>query len=103
MALTTAALDIEPKVADGCLADKSDMISARLPTLTRLAIEEPENSFAPFYLSLIISQVLRVCCSARAQAVLVSHSASILNRIDPASIRNRPAESPPGPGLSAGN
>lgn len=87
MALTTATLDIENQLASGSLADKFDMTSAHLPALTFLAIEEPENNLAPFYLSRIISQVFQVCRGSRAQAVLVSHSASVLNRIDPASIR----------------
>ena len=88
LALTTAALDIETRVADGSLAGEFDMTSAHLPTLTVLIIEEPENSLAPFYLSRIVSQVLQVCDGPRAQAVLVSHSASVLGRIDPASIRH---------------
>ena len=88
LALTTAALDIETRVADGSLAGEFDMTSAHLPTLTVLIIEEPENSLAPFYLSRIVSQVLQVCGGPRAQAVLVSHSASVLSRIDPASIRH---------------
>lgn len=87
LALTTATLDIESQVADGSLAGKFDMALSRLPTLTLLAIEEPENSLAPFYLSRIISQVQQVCEGPRAQALLVSHSASVLSRIDPASIR----------------
>jgi putative ATP-dependent endonuclease of OLD family len=87
LALTTTALDIETQVADGSLVGKFDMTSAHLPVLTVLAIEEPENSLAPFYLSRIISQVLQVCDGPRAQAVLVSHSASVLGRIDPGSIR----------------
>ena len=64
MALTTAVLDIETKVADGSLAAKFDMTSAHLPTLTLLALEEPENSLAPFYLARIISQLLQVCGKA---------------------------------------
>ena len=88
MALTTAALDIEARIADGTLGSEFDMTSAHLPTLTLLAIEEPENSLAPFYLSRIVSQVLQVCAGPRTQAVLVSHSASTLSRIDPASIRH---------------
>ena len=87
MALTTAALDIETQVADGGSGSTFDMTSAYLPTLTLVAIEEPENNLAPFYLSRIVGQVLQVCRGPRAQAVLVSHCASVLNRIDPASIR----------------
>lgn len=88
LALTTAALDIETQLANGSLAGRFDMTSAHLPTLTVLAIEEPENSLAPFYLSRIISQVLQVCGGPRAQAVVLSHCASVLSRIDPASIRH---------------
>ena len=88
LALTTAALDIEAKAADGSLAGEFDMTSVHLPTLTVLIIEEPENSLAPFYLSRIVSQILQVCAVPRAQAVLVSHSASVLSRIDPESIRH---------------
>jgi hypothetical protein len=88
LALTTATLDIEA----GLLADSAggafDMTSAHMPTLTVLAIEEPENSLAPFYLSRIITQVLAVCEGPRAQAVLASHSASVLNRVDPGGIRH---------------
>ena len=88
MALTTAVLDIETGIADGALAAEFDMTSVYLPTLTLLAIEEPENNLAPFYLSRIITQILQLCDSPRVQAVLVSHSASVLSRIDPATVRH---------------
>jgi hypothetical protein len=87
LALTAATLDIETKLADGSGVDSFDMTTAHLPVLTLLAIEEPENSLSPFYLSRIITQVLAVCQDTRAQAVLASHSASVLNRVQPASIR----------------
>ncbi len=87
MALTTVTVNIENQLVSGGPAANFDMTSAHLPALTLLAIEEPENNLAPFYLSRIVSQVFQVCRSPRAQAVLVSHSASALNRIDPASIR----------------
>jgi predicted ATP-dependent endonuclease of OLD family len=87
MALTAATLDIENTLVAGSLAASFDMTAAHLPVLTVLAIEEPENSLAPFYLSRIIGQVLQLCEAPRAQAVLASHSASVLNRIEPARIR----------------
>lgn len=87
LALTAATLDIEAKLVAGSLPDSFDLKSAHLPTLTLLAIEEPENSLSPFYLSRIIGQVLAVCAGSRAQAILASHSASVLNRIEPDNIR----------------
>jgi putative ATP-dependent endonuclease of the OLD family len=56
LAMTATTLDIEDKIvqnqATGFQAD-----SIHIPTLTLIAIEEPENSLAPFYLSRIIRQL----------------------------------------------
>jgi putative ATP-dependent endonuclease of OLD family len=87
LALTAATLDIEGDLAGGRLPGSFDITATHLPVLTLLAIEEPENSLAPFYLARIVNQVLQVCQGARAQAVLASHSASVLNRVEPTSIR----------------
>lgn len=53
-----------------------------------IAIEEPENSLAPFYLSRIIRQVEDFTKRERAQAVVSSHSPSIMGRVDPAQVRH---------------
>lgn len=87
LALTAATIDIEKGLSDGSLATAFDLNATHFPALTLLAIEEPENSLSPFYLSRIISQVLGVCRGTRAQAVLASHSASVLNRIEPDNVR----------------
>jgi predicted ATP-dependent endonuclease of OLD family len=87
LALTAATIDIEKGLSDGSLATSFDLNATHFPALTLLAIEEPENSLSPFYLSRIISQVLAVCRGTRAQAVLASHSASVLNRVEPDNIR----------------
>src|SRR5690606_10190840 len=52
------------------------------------AIEEPENNLAPFYLSRIVRQVQDLTRGSRAQAVLSSHSASILSRVEPTVVRH---------------
>ncbi|HEY8453256.1 MAG TPA: AAA family ATPase [Natronosporangium sp.] len=87
LALTAAALDVEAGLAEGRHTDQFDLESARLPSLTLIAVEEPENSLAPFYLSRIVAQLQELCEARRTQAIISSHSASVLNRIDPESIR----------------
>ena len=59
-----------------------------LPALTLIAVEEPENNLAPFYLSRIIRQIEDLTRGRRAQAVVSSHSPSILARVDPAQVRH---------------
>ena len=88
LAMTAATLDVEAAIAAnpgtaGFLAD-----GVPLPALTLIAIEEPENSLAPFYLSRIIRQIEDLTGGTRAQAVVSSHSASILARVDPSQIRH---------------
>lgn len=87
IALTAAALDLEAEIAAGGHDDKFDMSSATLPSLTLLALEEPENNLAPFYLSRVVQQLLDVAGSGRAQALISSHSASVMSRIKPERVR----------------
>jgi len=86
LAMTAAALDVETKVVqDGASGFQVD--SVHLPSLTLIAIEEPENSLAPFYLSRIVRQVEDFTNGKRAQAVVSSHSPSIMGRVDPSQVR----------------
>lgn len=87
IALTAAALDLEAAIATGSHDDVFDMSTASLPTLTLLALEEPENNLAPFYLSRVVQQLLDVAGSGRAQALISSHSASVMSRIKPERVR----------------
>jgi hypothetical protein len=87
LALTATALDIESELVVGKHGGHFDLRSAHLPSLTLVAVEEPENSLAPFFLSRIVAQILEVSEGPRAQALIASHSASVLTRIDPTSIR----------------
>lgn len=87
-AMTAATLDIE----DGILRDPEILgfqpDAVPLPSLTLIGIEEPENNLAPFYLSRITKQILDLTAGPRAQAIVSSHSASILARVDPGHIRH---------------
>lgn len=88
LAMAAATLDIERQLAGdnapGGFADGG----AAVPVLTLIALEEPENNLAPFYLSRIIQQVLEIAAGSNAQAIVSSHSPSILARIEPGSVRH---------------
>jgi putative ATP-dependent endonuclease of the OLD family len=88
IALTAATLDIEQKIIAGEGGDGFQPGAIALPALTILAVEEPENNLAPFYLSRIIKQIQDVTDSYRAQAVVSSHSASIMARVEPDEVRH---------------
>jgi len=88
LAMTAATLDVEARIAADPVAGGFQADGVPLPALTLIAIEEPENNLAPFYLSRIIRQVESLTESTRAQAVVSSHSASILARVEPTRVRH---------------
>jgi putative ATP-dependent endonuclease of OLD family len=86
--MTAATIDIEDKIIGSTGSSGFDRNAIAPPSLTILAIEKPENNLAPFFLSRIIHQVLGLTKSPRAQAVISSHSASIMARINPEDVRH---------------
>ncbi len=58
-----------------------------VPTLTYLAIEEPENHLAPHYLARVIDTFKGMISSQRVQFAITSHSPSVLRRIAPEDVR----------------
>lgn len=88
IALTAATLDLESEIASGKHDDKFDVTATTLPTLTLLAIEEPENNLSPYFLSRVVEQLVDVAGSGRAQALISSHSASVMSRIAPDRVRH---------------
>lgn len=73
LAMTAATLDVENDIVTGSgLGFQGDGID--IPALTLIAIEEPENSLAPFYLSRIMNQIAAITKGPRAQAFVASHS-----------------------------
>lgn len=88
IAMTVAALHVESAIRrdgpEGFLTDRTI-----LPSLTLLALEEPENNLAPFYLSRIVRQIQEVSdADQHAQGLISSHSASLLSRIAPGDVRH---------------
>lgn len=88
LALTAATLDAEAEAAKGHGEHGFVPGSITIPALTLIALEEPENTLAPFYLSRILAQVEELVGTAQAQAVISSHSASILSRVKPEAVRH---------------
>lgn len=88
MAMASATLDIEARLAGNNAPAGFAGVGVALPALTIVALEEPENNLAPFYLSRIIKQVEEVAAGSNAQAIVSSHSPSILARVEPSSVRH---------------
>jgi predicted ATPase len=88
IALTAATLEVEKDVFAQTAEESSfDQEKLRRTSLTFLAIEEPENSLSPFFLSGIVEQVREIGALPSAQAALSSHSPAILSRIEPKEVR----------------
>lgn len=88
LAMTAATLDVENSIVVDPIAAGFQPGGVPLPALTLIAVEEPENNLAPFYLSRIVRQIEDLTRGMRAQAVVSSHSASILSRVDPSQVRH---------------
>ncbi|MBE7638239.1 AAA family ATPase [Sneathiella sp. P13V-1] len=88
IALTAATLEVE---RDAFLVSPEESPfeheKLRQAHLTLLAVEEPENSLSPFFLSRIIRQARDISENPTAQVALSSHSPAILGRIDPEEVR----------------
>jgi putative ATP-dependent endonuclease of OLD family len=88
LAMTAATLDVEANIAANPGAGGFQPGGVPLPALTLIAVEEPENNLAPFYLSRIVRQLEDLTAGPRVQAIISSHSASILARVDPSQVRH---------------
>ena len=88
IALTAATLETEQDALALAAADSPfDQEKLRRTHLTILAIEEPENSLSPFFLSRIMTQAREIGEMDSAQVLISSHSASILSRIEAEEVR----------------
>lgn len=88
IALTAATLEAEQEaISQPAVEGVFDQDKLRRIYLTILAIEEPENSLSPFFLSRIIEQVREIGALPTAQVLLSSHSPAILSRIEADEVR----------------
>ncbi|MFA9459404.1 ATP-dependent nuclease [Thiohalorhabdus sp. Cl-TMA] len=89
IALTAATLEAErDSLSSGQDESPFEQEKLRRAHLTLLAIEEPENSLSPFFLSRIMRQARDLGEMPSAQVALSSHSPAILSRLEPEEIRH---------------
>lgn len=86
ISLVLAMREIGDKVLAGQL-DAFDIDKLRPAIFTLIAIEEPENSLSPHYLGRVIRAVSEFANGLNTQAVVATHSPSLLRRVAPENIR----------------
>ena len=85
-ALTAAVFDLERDAVDAKLKGfRADEL--RIPALSILGIEEPENHLSPYYLARIIAHVRSIVDGNSAQGLIMSHSPAVLSRVEPTEVR----------------
>lgn len=85
-ALAAAVFDLERDVIAGRINGFQDD-AVTIPALTLFAVEEPENHLSPYYLSRIIQQIQSMVKGGAGQALISSHSPSVLSRVPPEKVR----------------
>jgi hypothetical protein len=89
LSLIFAVFRIETAVAtESEGAEHFDETRVDAPSLTVFAIEEPENHVAPHYLGRIVALVRDAVATGRAQALITSHSPSVMARVAPHEVRH---------------
>ena len=87
VSLVLSMHSIGSKVLSGELGTAFDIDKLRPAVFTLIAIEEPENSLSPHYLGRVVKALTEFANTRDAQAVVATHSPSLLRRVPPESIR----------------
>jgi putative ATP-dependent endonuclease of the OLD family len=87
ISLVLAMHDIGSRVLNGELTTAFDIDKLRPPVFTLIAIEEPENSLSPHYLGRVVKTITSFSRGRDAQALMATHSPSLLRRVPPESVR----------------
>ena len=89
LAFTSALLDAEDAVRGIARSSDAgfDLEKLRLPLLTFLLVEEPENHVSPHHLGRVVELLRTTCRRESCQAVITSHSPALLRRIEPSEVR----------------
>jgi len=64
-----------------------DVRKLRPAVFTLVAVEEPENSLSPHYLGRVVAALTKLVVKKDAQALIATHSPSMLRRVEPENIR----------------
>ncbi|MCI6189195.1 MAG: AAA family ATPase [Clostridium sp.] len=89
ISLVNSLLSLEEKILEENNNDELSHKSFKLvpPICTILALEEPENHISPQLLGKVINNIKNISRQNNCQAIISSHSPSIVSRIEPANIR----------------
>jgi len=87
ISLVLAMHNIGSKVLSGELAAAFDIDKLRPAVFTLIAIEEPENSLSPHYLGRVVRTLTAFAEGRDSQALVATHSPSLLRRVPPESVR----------------
>lgn len=87
VALTAALVDVEGGLRSGGLVEHFTE-RVEVPSLTVVAVEEPENSLSPFLLGRLAGLVEEIAGGPAGQALMASHSPSIVSRVQPSALRH---------------
>src|SRR5690606_24701835 len=74
-------------VLSGKLPGAFDIDKLRPAVFTLIALEEPENSLSPHYLGRVVRALEEFAGGQDAQAVLATHSPSLMRRVPPEAVR----------------
>ena len=88
ISLVDSILDVEGQMQKEIeTTPENTSFSRNPPILTIVALEEPENHIAPHLLGKLVSNLQAISNKRNAQAIMTSHSPSIVKRVDPESLR----------------
>jgi len=86
LSLVLSVQAIGRKVLDGSLKC-FDVEKLKPAVFTMVAMEEPENSLSPHYLGRVIRSLTEFAGHSDAQAIVATHSPSLMRRVPPESVR----------------
>ncbi|MGY8871551.1 MAG: ATP-dependent nuclease, partial [Pseudomonadales bacterium] len=95
-ALTKALFDIDRATREAIIERKDSNFDAdkmKLPIFSLIALEEPENHLSPHYLGRVVKLIKEYGSHDLCQAVVSTHSASLVGRVEPKQIRHFRLES----------
>lgn len=89
ISLVDSVLDVEEQMRKEIESDpENTSFNRKPPILTIVALEEPENHIAPHLLGKLVGNLQSIARKAHAQAIITSHSPTILKRIEPENLRH---------------
>lgn len=88
ISLALGLYQVEELLRNGAdeLGFKADIVE-KLPLLTIIGVEEPENHLSPQYLGRVTGELFDISKNSQAQVLIASHSPAILGRVDPKNVR----------------